>query len=25
VLAFYPFADNDRLYIGGVTYNRDGH
>jgi hypothetical protein len=24
VLAFYPFGD-DRVYIRGVTYNRDGH
>jgi hypothetical protein len=24
VLAFYPFADNDRVYIDRVTYNRDG-
>jgi hypothetical protein len=24
VLAFYPFGDNDRLYIDRVTYNRDG-
>lgn len=23
VLAFYPFPDNDRVYIGGVTYNRE--
>jgi hypothetical protein len=25
VLAFYPFADNTRVYIDGVTYNTQGH